>query len=172
MNAQIKFTQQEGHKPVPFDHAILFKVKHEPPLENPRMNAYYIPGLISTHIKTPQEMAHALSDFFRDELINHLYTGTMTWGANRAQMISKASEFDGHCLALKYRYRPLVECRAIAYYLLRGKFDVSLARVGYFFNVDHATVLNGLKSFNDWVEYVPEFKKKYERTALHFGIDF
>lgn len=62
------------------------------------------------------------------------------------------------------RHRDLIEGRVIFYHIMRYKFKKTASSIGKRVFKSHATVLHGLKNFDDWVRTDSDFKNKYSRV--------
>jgi len=63
----------------------------------------------------------------------------------------------------KSRKREIVYSRFIFYRLMRNK-NHSLEKIGSFLDKDHATVIHGLKQFDNLIEY-EDFKEQYDKVV-------
>lgn len=65
------------------------------------------------------------------------------------------------------RHREVVDARRILFWSLRQLFGLSLSTIGRRYNKDHATVLHGLRTFDNLVKTDVAFRYKAE-TCLKF----
>ena len=73
--------------------------------------------------------------------------------------INTALEVD---IRSKTRKRKVVYSRFIFFHLMRNK-NFSLEKIGSFLGKDHATVIHGLKQFDNLIEY-EDFKEQYYKV--------
>lgn len=83
------------------------------------------------------------------------------------EYLEEVTELD---LTSKKRDRHLCYTRYVCFALCRGLTNRSLAEIGSLFNRDHATVLNGLKRFEEHKDqvYFEEYFKIYQNTIIQF----
>lgn len=65
-------------------------------------------------------------------------------------------------LKKKNRSRSNVEARQIIFKILRTEIGLTTVKIGEIFNVDHSTVVYGVKQANNLCESNLNFKQKYE----------
>jgi len=84
-------------------------------------------------------------------------------------MVQKELEIDD--IGVKSRSRELSQARFI-YFKLAKKYCryASLSKIGSVVNRDHATVINGLKRFDDEARYDPYMHDVYDTIAKHLDI--
>lgn len=110
------------------------------------MNAYIFPGLQEKY----QSMFMTGVLFGEDEQI--IRACCLAFGISRSQIVSKS------------RIRDYADARCIAYKLIYTLSKKTLQQTGNIFNTDHATVIHGIKKFNNLIETDPYFKCMYERV--------
>jgi len=77
----------------------------------------------------------------------------------------------GQNIMKKNRERPRVEARYIACKVMYDSFKkISLSEIGRFFKLNHATVLHGIKSINDWMETDVNIKQIYYAVMTEVNI--
>lgn len=64
------------------------------------------------------------------------------------------------------RVRPIVEARFMYYHILHKYYNFSLNQIGATVNKDHATVLHGLRQFENLYEFDSFFKEKFVSFEL------
>jgi len=64
----------------------------------------------------------------------------------------------------KTKKRKVVYSRFIFYHLMRNK-NFSLQKIGSFLGKDHATVIHGLKQFENLIQY-EDFKEQYDKVVF------
>jgi hypothetical protein len=62
------------------------------------------------------------------------------------------------------RGRPYIEGRAIYYKIMRDFYGKSLASIGLYLNKTHATVINGIKNLENWIEQDESLKERYNQA--------
>lgn len=68
----------------------------------------------------------------------------------------------GQDLMIRNRERGRVEARYVAFKVMKDTFTrISLTEIANFFNLNHATVLHGLRNVNNWIEYDPGLNELY-----------
>ena len=78
------------------------------------------------------------------------------------QCINDYFQFDLMSLpGLKSRRRDIVEMRSIAYKLISINTNISLAKIGAYFDKDHATVRNGIFLCDDLINFQKGFMIDY-----------
>lgn len=83
-----------------------------------------------------------------------------------ASAIEKTQQIDRIRLVSLSRKREIVDCRFIAFYLLKNT-GASCKEIGKLFNkVNHATILNGLKEFEFNVLHNEAFKQMFDAIFL------
>ena len=77
------------------------------------------------------------------------------------EIVEKYAKID---ISSKTRIQKFVYTRAMYFYLCREYTILSLKEIGRSVNKDHATVIHGVKLFNDWIsEHEKGFIKMYEK---------
>jgi chromosomal replication initiator protein len=78
-----------------------------------------------------------------------------------------------HVLQSPARTKEIAAARFIAFQLLYSTIKLSKARIGKIFNRDHATVISGLRKFNNYYSTEEDFKNDYDTllTRLNFHHD-
>jgi len=79
--------------------------------------------------------------------------------------------FDGNEIFQRSRKQKYVLARQMTFYYLRHELFWTQTKIGEFFEVDHATVIFGIKSFNSRIEIYHEEKDLYAkyRAVLNHG---
>ena len=88
--------------------------------------------------------------------------------------ISELLGFDGNEIFLKSRKQKYVFARQMSFYYLRNELFWTQIKIGELFNVDHATVIFGIKSFKTRLEIYNEDKiiyLKFKAVLKHGKID-
>ena len=65
-------------------------------------------------------------------------------------------------IGLKSRRRDIVEMRSIAYKLISINTNISLAKIGAYFDKDHATVRHGIFLCDDLIDFQKGFMQDYK----------
>ena len=65
-------------------------------------------------------------------------------------------------IGLKSRRRDIVEMRSIAYKLISINTNISLAKIGAYFDKDHATVRHGIFLCDDLIDFQKGFMEDYK----------
>lgn len=77
----------------------------------------------------------------------------------------------GQNIMKKNRERPRVEARYIACKVMYDSFKkISLAEIGRFFKLNHATILHGIKNINIWMQNDDNMKRIYYAAMTEVNI--
>jgi len=60
------------------------------------------------------------------------------------------------------RKRPYIEARAVYYKLCREFTNLTLENIGWDFDKNHATVLNGIRQLDNWMNHDSRIKNNYK----------
>jgi hypothetical protein len=82
------------------------------------------------------------------------------WTSTQAIVDSVCGIYIKHTI----RGRPYIEGRAIYYKIMRDFYGKSLASIGLYLNKTHATVINGIKNLENWIEQDESLKKRYNQA--------
>ena len=76
-------------------------------------------------------------------------------------------------LDMKTRYQEFIDARCFYYKFCRTYlYGESLNKVGSFVNVNHATVIHGLKKFDNIYTYDIKYREEYEKYENHLILHF
>jgi hypothetical protein len=82
------------------------------------------------------------------------------WTSTQAIVDSVCGIYIKHTI----RGRQYIEGRAIYYKIMRDFYGKSLASIGLYLNKTHATVINGIKNLDNWIEQDEDLKKRYNEV--------
>lgn len=69
------------------------------------------------------------------------------------------------------RSRPIVEARHIFYYMLKNsRYEMGLTELGSVFNRAHSSVLHGIKTVNNLIDFNKEFRQNIEKLMFKMSI--
>jgi hypothetical protein len=81
-------------------------------------------------------------------------TTTLDREAIKNKIKESVEKITGQDLMVRNREKGRVEARYVAFKVMKDTFTrISLSEIARFFNLNHATVLHGLRSVNNWIEY-------------------
>lgn len=81
------------------------------------------------------------------------------------KVICNVNEVDFEQLTKRftYRKREFVECRQMYFYFKKRMSNLSLEKIGSFFNKDHATVLHSVKSVNNLIDTDANYRARVNK---------
>lgn len=89
-------------------------------------------------------------------------TTTLDRESIKNKIKESVEKITGQDLMVRNREKGRVEARYVAFKAMKDTFTrISLCEIARFFNLNHATVLHGLRSVNNWIEYDHGLKELY-----------